>query len=119
MKLTTETIKSMIDMYPPYMSAEQIFVDMVGRIAMHYPQVLPELATTIGAVFNTQFETQAHAFHLIEERASYLESYLSGKMYPEEVAKKPEYIDIQRGHATIIRKTSAKAMGESNETISR
>ena len=81
MKLTTETIKSMVDMYPPYMSAEQIFVNMVGRIAINYPQVLPELATTIGAVFNTQFETQAQAFHLINERASYLESYLSGKMF--------------------------------------
>lgn len=116
MKLTTETIKSMIDMYPAYMSAERIFVDMVGRIAMNYPQVLPELATTIGAVFNTQFETQAHAFHLIQERASYLESYLSGRMYPEEVAKKPEYIDIQRGHATKIKEVSAKAMGEANES---
>lgn len=112
MKLTTETIKSMIDMYPPYMSAEQIFVDMVGRIAMNYPQVLPELATTIGAVFNTQFETQAHAFHLIKERASYLESYLSGKMYPEEIAKKPEYIDIQRGHATTIKEQAMKVMGD-------
>ena len=112
MKLTTETIKSMIDMYPPYMSAEQIFVDMVGRIAMNYPQVLPELATTIGAVFNTQFETQAHAFHLIKERASYLESYLSGNMYPEEIAKKPEYIDIQRGHATVIKERTAQALGE-------
>ena len=112
MKLTTETIKSMIDMYPPYMSGEQIFVDMVGRIAMNYPQVLPELATTIGAVFNTQFETQAQAFHLINERASYLESYLSGKMYSEDTAKKPEYIEIQRGHATTIKKASAKAMGE-------
>ena len=112
MKLTTETIKSMVDMYPPYMSAEQIFVDMVGRVAMNYPQVLPELATTIGAVFNTQFETQAQAFHLINERASYLESYLSGKMYSEDTAKKPEYIEIQRGHATTIKKASAKAMGE-------
>ena len=112
MKLTTETIKSMVDMYPSYMSAEQIFVDMVGRIAMNYPQVLPELASTIGSVFGSQFEVQAHAFHVIKERASYLESYLSGKMYPEETAKKPEYIDIQRGHATTIRKTSAKAMGE-------
>lgn len=112
MKLTTETIKSMIDMYPPYMSGEQIFVDMVGRIAMNYPQVLPELATTIGAVFNTKFETQAQAFHLINERASYLESYLSGRMYSEDNAKKPEYIEIQRGHATTIRKASAKAMGE-------
>ena len=115
MKLTTDKIKSMIDLYPPYMSAEQIFVDMVGRIAMNYPQVLPELATTIGAVFNTQFETQAHAFHLIKERASYLESYLSGKMYPEEIAKKPEYIDIQRGHATTIKEQAAKVMGEQNE----
>ncbi len=111
MKLTTETIKSMVDMYPSYMSAEQIFVDMVGRIAMNYPQVLPELATTIGAVFNTQFETQAHAFHLIKERASYLESYLSGRMYPEEVAKKSEYIDLQRGHTTTIKEQAAKAMG--------
>ena len=111
MKLTTETIKSMIDKYPPYMSAEQIFVDMVGRIAINYPQVLPELATTIGAVFNTKFETQARAFHLIKERASYLESYLSGKMYPEEIAKKPEYIDIQRGHATTIKKTSYESNG--------
>lgn len=116
MKLTTETIKSMIDMYPPYMSAEQIFVDMVGRIAINYPQVLPELATTVGAVFNTQFTYQQQAFHRINERASYLESYLSGKMYPEETAKKPEYIDIQRGHATVIRKTSAKAMGENNDS---
>lgn len=112
MKLTTDKIKSMIDLYPPYMSAEQIFVDMVGRIAINYPQVLPKLATTIGAVFNTQFETQAHAFHLIKERASYLESYLSGKMYTDEVAKKPEYIDIQRGHATIIKEQAAKVMGE-------
>lgn len=116
MKLTTETIKSMIDMYPPYMSAEQIFVDMVGRIAMSYPQVLPELATTIGAVFNTQFEAQAQAFHLIKERASYLESYLSGTMYPEEIAKKPEYIDIQCGHATTIKNVSAKAIGETYES---
>ena len=114
--MTTETIKSMIDMYPPYMSAEQIFIDMVGRIAISYPQILPELATTIGTVFNIQFETQAHAFHLIKERASYLESYLSGKMYPDEVAKKPEYIDIQRGHATTIKKQAAKAIGEQNES---
>ena len=112
MKLTTETIKSMIDMYPPYMSAEQIFVDMVGRIAINYPQVLPELASTIGAAFGSQFETQAHAFHVIKERASYLESYLSGRMYPEEVAKKPEYIDIQRGHATTIKEQATKAMGD-------
>ena len=112
MKLTTETIKSMIDMYPPYMSAEEIFVDMVGHIAMNYPQILPKLATTVCAVFNTQFETQTHAFHIIKERASYLESYLSGKMYPEEIAKKPEYIDIQRGHATTIKEQAAKAMGD-------
>ena len=112
MKLTTETIKSMVDMYPPYMSAEQIFVDMVGRIAINYPQVLPELASTIGAVFNTQFTNQAQAFHVVKERASYLESYLSGTMYSEENARKPEYIDIQRGHATKIKEISAKAMGE-------
>ena len=112
MKLTTETIKSMIDTYPAYMSGEQIFVDMVSRIAINYPQVLPELASTIGTVFNIQFETQAHAFHIIKERASYLESYLSGRMYPDEVAKKPEYIDIQRGHATIIKKQAAKAIGD-------
>ena len=112
MKLTTDKIKSMIDLYPPYMSGEQIFVDMVGRIAMDYPQILPELATTVGAAFHTQFTCYAQAFHLINERASYLESYLSGKMYSEEVAKKPEYIEIQRGHATTIRNASAKAMGE-------
>ena len=112
MKLTTEIIKSMVDMYPPYMSAEQIFVDMVGRIAINYPQVLPELASTIGNTFGSQFEVQAHAFHLIQERASYLESYLSGKMYPEEVAKKPEYIDIQRGHATTIKEQARKVMGD-------
>ena len=112
MKLTAETIKSMVDMYPPYMSAEQIFVDMVGRIAMNYPQILPELATTIGAVFHTQFAHYTQTFHLINERASYLESYLSGKMYSEDTAKKPEYIEIQRGHATTIRKASAEAIGE-------
>ena len=112
MKLTTETIKSMVDMYPSYMSAEQIFVDMVGRIAMNYPQVLPELATTVGAVFNTQFEAQAHAFHVIKERASYLESYLSGRMYPEEIAQKPEYIDIQRGYAEKIKEQAMNVMGE-------
>lgn len=112
MKLTTDKIKSMIDLYPPYMSGEQIFVDMVGRIAMDYPQILPELATTVGAAFHTQFAYYTQAFHLINERASYLESYLSGKMYSEDTAKKPEYIEIQRGHATTIRKASAKAMGE-------
>lgn len=112
MKLTTEIIKSMIDVYPSYMSAEQIFVDIVGRIAMNYPQILPELATTIGAVFNTQFKTQTQAFHVIKERASYLESYLSGRMYPKEIANKPEYVDIQRGHATTIKEQAAKAMGE-------
>ena len=112
MKLTTETIKSMVDMYPAYMSAEQIFVDMVGRIAINYPQVLPELASTIGNAFGSQFEVQAHAFHVIKERASYLESYLSGRMYPEEVAKKPEYIDIQRGHATTIKEQAMKVMGD-------
>ena len=112
MKLTTDIIKSTIDMYPAYMSAEQIFVDMVGRIAMNYPQILPELASTIGSVFGSQFEVQAHAFHVIKERASYLESYLSGKMYPEEIAKKPEYIDIQRGHATTIKEQAMKVMGD-------
>ena len=112
MKLTIEKIKSMLDLYPPYMSSEDIFVDMVGRIAINYPQVLPELASTIGAVFNTQFTVQSHALHVIKERATYLESYLEGRMYPDEVAKKPEYIDIQRGHATTIREQATKVLGE-------
>ena len=112
MKLTVEKIKSILDLYPPYMTGEDIFVDMVSRIAMNYPQVLPELASTIGAVFNTQFTVQSHALHVIKERATYLESYLEGRMYPEEVAKKPEYVDIQRGHATTIREQATKVLGE-------
>ena len=50
--------------------------------------------------------------HLANERAFYLESYLSGTMYPEDVAQKPEYIDIQCGHATEIKERTAEVLGD-------
>ena len=112
MNLTREELKTVIDMYPSDFSGEEVFIDLVTYILRKYPHVLPKLSVKLGYIYSMIFEEHFEIFHLIRERASYLESYLSGRMYPEEVAKKPEYIDIQRGHATTIKEQATKAMGD-------
>ena len=112
MKLTRENLKTWIDMYHPYMTAEEVFVNLVGSTIVKCPYLIPELSKTLGQAYANVFENQYSTLHLANERAWYLESYLSGKMYPDDVAKKPEYIDIQRGHATTIKEETAKAMGK-------
>jgi len=112
MKLTREKLKTMIDMYPSSFSGEEVFIDLVAYVLRNYPHVFPKLSVKLGYIYSMIFEEHFEAFHLIHERASYLELYLSGKMYPEEVAKKPEYIDIQRGHATTIKEQAMKVMGD-------
>ena len=112
MKLTRENLKTSIDMYHPHMSGEEVFINLVGYIIVKYPHLIPELSKTLAQAYANVFENQYTTLHFANERAKYLESYLSGTMYPEKVAQKPEYINIQRGHATEIKERTAKALGE-------
>ena len=111
MKLTREMFHKLIDSYPQHYSGETIFVDMSYSILKKHPTILPYYWNVIGRATSETFESQMHTLYLANERASYLESYLAGRMYPEEVAKKPEYIEIQRGHAETIEIETAKALG--------
>ena len=112
MKLTREMLDIKTHYYPPYMSAEQIFIEFVNEIIYKCPQVLPELSMRFGCACADIFNSQREVLHLANERAWYLETYLSGNMYPEDKAQNPEYIDIQRGHATTIKERTAKVLGE-------
>lgn len=112
MKLTRQNMHDLIDSYSPLTSDEDVFIDVVNTILKLYPQILPRLCVRLGYTIEAVMSNQLHTLYIANERASYLESYLSGNMYPEEIAKKPEYIDIQRGHATVIKERTAQALGE-------
>ena len=112
MKLTREMLDIKTHYYPPYMSAEQIFIEFVDEVIHKCPQVLPDLSIRLGYAYSGVLEAQREVLHLANERAWYLETYLSGNMYPEDKVQNPEYIDIQRGHATTIKERTAKVLGE-------
>ena len=79
------------------------------------PQVLPYFCKGVGQTLSDIFIDDECTLRLSNERATYIEAYLSGKMYPEEIAKQQEYIDIQRGHATKIREETSKRLGYTNK----
>ena len=112
MKLTREMLKETIDSYSEYMSAEEVFINLVCSTMFKCPQILPGLTQSLGQAYTNILQNYQQTCHLANERAWYLETYLSGNMYSEENAKKPEYIDIQRGHATQIKEATAKALGD-------
>ena len=103
MKLTREMLHSFIDNSPPEDSAEQILIDLVASAMIKFPQILPELVCKVGNNLSAIIELHFHTFNICEERALYLEAYLDGKMYREETANKPEYIELQKNHATAIK----------------
>ena len=111
MKRTREALHQMIDAYPPHIGAEAIFVDITYNILNKYPRILPYYWNVVGRATSDIFDQHIQTLYLVNERASYLESYLAGKMYPEEITKKPEYIEIQRGHAETIVNATEKTLG--------
>ena len=115
MKLTREMLHELIDSYPQQYGGETIFVNMTYSILTKCPTILPYYWSVVGRTTSDIFDKHMQTFHLANERASYLETYLAGKMYPEDVAKRPEYIEIQRGHAETIEKETAKALGIKKE----
>ena len=110
MKLTREMLHYFIDAQPPHNSAEEILINMVCCTLHRCPQMLPMLMEELGNNLSAMFEKCLHTFYVCNERASWLESYLDGRMYPEEIAKQQEYIDIQKGHAIKIKETCKDVM---------
>jgi len=112
MKLTREMLHEMIDNCPPQLGGETVFVDMTYNILTKCPQILPYYWKVVGRATSDIFDVHMQTFHVANERATYLESYLAGRMYPEEYFTKPEFVEIQRGHAEKIKEETAKRMGE-------
>ena len=115
MKLTREMLHEAIDNYPNQISAETLFIDITHMVLTKCPHILPYYCQAVGHTISDIFDSQERTLRLSNERASYLETYLRGEMYPEDIAKKPEYIDIQRGHATTIKNETAKSLGIKKE----
>ena len=112
MELTREKLHEIIDSYPPQLGGETVFVDMTYTILNKCPTILPYYWSVVGRATSDIFDSQMQTLHLANERATYLESYLAGRMYPEEYFTKPEFVEIQRGHAEKIKEETAKQMGK-------
>ena len=102
MKLTREMLHRFIDSQPKECSAEQIVVDLMASCMIKVPQILPDLTEAFGNVLSEITNRHLQAFNMCSERAWHLETYLDGRMYKEEYNDKPEYKELQKGHAVAI-----------------
>ena len=109
MKLTREMLHHFIDSHPQE-SAEQIVIDLMASSMLNFPQILPDIIETFGNVLSEITNRHLQAFNMCSERAWYLETYLDGKMYTEECNDKPEYKEIQKGHAIAIQDRCKKML---------
>lgn len=102
MKLTREMLHRFIDSYPPEITAEEVVIDLMSSCMTMFPQILPGFIGAFGNTLSRITNKHLQAFDMCSERAWYLETYLDGKMYKEEYNDKPEYKELQKGHAIAI-----------------
>lgn len=110
--MTKEDLIKIIDYYPDQMSGEDIMIYLVSKMILMKPTIIPRFIEDISAALDTVYRRMLSTISVSKERAWYLSTYLDGRMYPEEVAKKPEYIEIQKGHADYIVERCNEALGE-------
>ena len=103
MKITREQLHYFIDAHKDECSVEETIVYLVCTSIERNPDIIPYLMEQLGLTMSAITDRQLRAFRICEERATYLEAYLDGKMYTEEYNNKPEYVEIQKGHATAIK----------------
>lgn len=109
--MTKEDLIKIIDYYPDQMSGEDIMIYLVSKMILMKPTIIPRLIKNISTSLDTAYRRMLNTISVSKERAEYLSTYLGGNMYPEEVAKQPEHIEIQKGHADTIVEKCEQALG--------
>ena len=109
---TKQDLINILESYDDRLSPMLIFADFVGHVLRIEPGLasyaVPRIAESVGILL----ERQDHAAYVVDERASYLEAYLDGKLYNEDSDEyklhESEYRDIQKEHASTIREEISK-----------
>ena len=109
--MTKEELIKVIDGFPSWRTGEYILKQVVCGIMLGEPQLVSDFMTDFNSIANYTLENMIQALQVSKERAEYLSTYLGGNMYSEEVAKRPEYIEIQKCHADTIIEKCAQTLG--------
>ena len=111
---TKADLHQLIDGCPDYYTAEKIFLHILNTMLHNNSkEFVIDVANDTNKYISNYMLNSIHVCKIINENASYIESYLDGTMYQED---KPEYKEIQKNHAEYIKDLSEALLDDTVST---
>lgn len=96
-----DEFRKRLDGYPPYMSEEDICLDIVLKACRRDIRFLLKVFERVSSILQVIMSKLVHNNKIINENAFYLERYLSGNLYIDEESARKN-LPIQLEHAQKI-----------------
>lgn len=112
---TKTYLHNLIDSCPDYYSKEKIFIHMLNTMLRNSSKEFAvDVAYDVNKYISNFMLNSIHICNIINERASYLESYLDGTLYKDD---KPEYKEVQKNHAEYIKDLSKALLTDNTQKV--